>query len=315
MKEDIYIIVRGRIWREKNTLIFTGKNTKYVIPINRISSIHLFGNSIITSQILKLLSKKKIPVFFYTEFGQFIGRFIPNFLPDGKLRIRQYEIFLNNRIKYGISILKSIQNSMLYQIKSKYSTIHYNLIKNIDVDRSNSIEMIRGLEANLWKIFYDYIRSFTSNLSFDTRSFRPPKDEGNAIISFLNSILYSIVESDIRGNGLDVSLGFVHEPQKRISLALDIADIFKPVIVTPILFYFERNYKKEFFEKVENDRVYLSKEGRVKALELLRKKLENNVFYSRLNKEITIRSVIRFEIKRLKKSIENGYKFKEFSPW
>ena len=72
---------------------------------------------------------------------------------------------------------------------------------------------------------------------FDKREIRPPTSELNSLISFGNSLLYGTSLSEIYHTYLHPSISFLHEPsERRFSLALDLADIFKPVIVSRIIF-------------------------------------------------------------------------------
>ncbi|MDL0298323.1 CRISPR-associated endonuclease Cas1, partial [Clostridioides difficile] len=65
----------------------------------------------------------------------------------------------------------------------------------------------------------------------------PPKDPVNALMSFGNSIMYTNVLSEIYKTQLDPTISFLHEPStKRFSLSLDIAEIFKPIIIDTIIF-------------------------------------------------------------------------------
>ena len=65
---------------------------------------------------------------------------------------------------------------------------------------------------------------------FDSRTRRPPRNEVNAMISFGNTLLYSLISREIQKTALDVRVGFLHATNKRHeTLNLDIAEIFQDV--------------------------------------------------------------------------------------
>ena len=87
-----------------------------------------------------------------------------------------------------------------------------------------------------------YYRAFDGILSnpdfiFDKRSRRPPKNNLNTLISFGNSILYTVVLSEIYKTHMDPRIGFLHATNfRRFSLNLDVAEIFKPIIIDRLIF-------------------------------------------------------------------------------
>jgi CRISPR-associated protein Cas1 len=57
------------------------------------------------------------------------------------------------------------------------------------------------------------------------------------MISFGNSLLYTTILSEIYRTHLDPRIGYLHESNRRsFSLNLDIAEVFKPIIVDKVIF-------------------------------------------------------------------------------
>ena len=74
-------------------------------------------------------------------------------------------------------------------------------------------------------------------IDFEKRVKRPPDNMINSLISFLNSVLYTKVLSEIYKTQLNPTISYLHEPSvKRFSLSLDTAEIFKPLIVDRLIF-------------------------------------------------------------------------------
>ncbi len=95
-----------------------------------------------------------------------------------------------------------------------------------------------GVESTLWKEFYGLFASLLKHFEFRERNRNPPRDEVNALISLGNSVLYTVALSEIRKTYLHPpAISFLHEPplERRYSLSLDLADVFKPVTVFRVI--------------------------------------------------------------------------------
>lgn len=96
-----------------------------------------------------------------------------------------------------------------------------------------SVTSLRGVEGNLRKeIFGIWRRRLDPDWQFVKRNRRPPEDPVNALISYGNSIVYRLCLPPLLKSGLHPALGIMHEERSgRDSLSLDLAEIFKPLIV------------------------------------------------------------------------------------
>src|SRR5690606_27974042 len=72
---------------------------------------------------------------------------------------------------------------------------------------------------------------------FEGRNRRPPSNALNAAISFGNALSYALCVKALYRTALDPTLSYLHEPgDRRYSLALDLAEVFKPLLVDRALF-------------------------------------------------------------------------------
>ena len=75
------------------------------------------------------------------------------------------------------------------------------------------------------------------DLEFQKRVRRPPDNMVNAMISYTNGLVYSSCLTQIYRSQLNPTISFLHEPGfRRFSLALDLAEVFKPILADRILF-------------------------------------------------------------------------------
>ena len=314
MKEHIYLLSNGIVYREQNTLVIAGTE-KFVIPIKRIASLHVYGNISISSITLKLLSKNNVPVHFFSKIGTYYGSFFPyKYKQSGMVLLAQSKAFFERREKIAKSMVEGLKNTILHFLKNHYEREIIEKIKSVDVSCDN-VEKIRSDESKIWKHFYDFLRSKLKNLEFDSRSYRPPKDEGNAVISFVNSLLYGAILNEIHNTELSPAISYLHEPmERRISLVLDIADIFKPAIMGNVLLNADKLLNDTYFEK-EKFGVYLSREGRKKITELFENKMKTVVYSKKFKRKVSIRTVIRGECIRLRDALLSEKEYTPFVPW
>ena len=139
----------------------------------------------------------------------------------------------------------------------RYYKVDNNLIELIKKESEN-LDYVRGYTningyrgSKSRKTYYKSFNQILKNgYSFDKREKRPPKDPINALMSFGNSIMYTNVLKEMYKTQLDPTISFLHEPSsKRFSLSLDIAEIFKPLIIDPIIFSLvnNRRLRKRFY--------------------------------------------------------------------
>ena len=95
-----------------------------------------------------------------------------------------------------------------------------------------------GIEGNIRKTYYQAWNTIIDqNIDFSKRVMRPPDNMINSLISFVNSLIYTKVLTEIYKTQINPTISYLHEPgAKRFSLALDISEIFKPLIGDRLIF-------------------------------------------------------------------------------
>lgn len=131
-------------------------------------------------------------------------------------------------LKYYSSRGKNV-GEQLQQAEQLYQRLNYNM----------TIEEMMALEGNIRETYFSSFDEILGNpdFAFEKRTRRPPRNYLNTLISFGNSILYTIVLSEIYNTHLDPRIGYLHTTNnRRFTLNLDIAEIFKPIIVDRTIF-------------------------------------------------------------------------------
>lgn len=278
------------------------------LPAESIEAFYTFGEVRFNSQFFKCLSIYSIPLHMFNYYGNYIGSFIPaDNEGDGSIQLLQSQFYFdeNKRLYIARKILEAaIKN--IYDNLSSYAYEGIELDEDINkignlleqVRLSYNIDELRGIEGNVRNIYYKcWPEIFKQKLDFDKRIKHPPYGIVNSLISFGNALMYAICISEIYRTRLNPYIGFIHEPgNNKHSLAYDISEIFKPIIVDKVIF---RVINLKILS--ENDfttkkGIYLLKEkSRQKFVEEFEKRLSTVITHKRLNRKVSYRSLIRME--------------------
>lgn len=284
-----------------------------IIPLARLNSIEVYGNIKISTPLLKLCNTLKIPCYFYSYYGKPIGQFIPENPIPCIVRLKQYEVYLNNhkRISIAKAIVRKTSQERLNLInKFDKDNLCVNYITHIikynnKINLVKTISELRGLEGNIMKNFFESFSKLLYQLPFEGRSRRPPRDEANSILSFGNVLLYNTVHAEIYKCSLDPLVGFLHDPhENRNSLAVDIAEMFRPLIVDNLILRLDhkRTLLPCHFDK-DQFKCYLNQKGKKIWINEYKKFLRSSIQYTPLKRYISLKEEIKLECYNLVKYI------------
>ena len=326
INNEYHIVNEGILSQSDYTILFENKNKKVYIPIEATKILNIYSNIIINSNFFNLMNSKNIIVNLFDKHNRYIGKFIPNNTRKScLLLLKQVEIY--NDYNKRMNMAKDILSSEIYNLKSnlKYYNRRYNhdikekikLIEKTEkeINLIKEHEKLLLCEARIKGIYYSCFNEILQNekFKFIKRSKRPPQDPINALISFGNTLLYNYIAKEIYKTKLDIRIAYLHSSNNRYeSLNLDLADIFKPIIVDKIIF-------KLINKKIINDRlhfeninggVYLTGEGKNIVINEFYKKIKDITTIG--NNKMSYEKIIRKEIYKLSNSIMNEEKYKAF---
>ncbi|MEM1653812.1 MAG: type I-B CRISPR-associated endonuclease Cas1b [Candidatus Micrarchaeia archaeon] len=322
MKEPVYITSEGILIREGNTLYFMNKDGKKALPVENISDIYCYGDVSVRSGAASLLMKIGIPVHFFNMYGGYEGSLYPRInLNSGLVVVQQAAHYLDphKRVEIATEMISGIKHNILqtlryYKKHGKELSAEINAIENEEI--KGDIETLRSVEGRIWAVYYQSFNKIVERFKMTTREIRPPNDEMNAMISFGNSLLYSTTLSEIYNTYLHPSISFMHEPsERRFSLALDIADIFKPIIVERTIFNLINN---KMISEDDFDRdigILLNDQGKKTFIKEYNEKLNTTIRHPELNRDVSYRYLIRLECYKLIKHMIGDKKYVSFKMW
>lgn len=318
-----YIFSNGVLRREEKSVIFeiAGGEKKF-IPVENIEQIYVFGEVHFNNKFLNFIAQKGICLHIFNYYGFYSGSFYPRetFL-SGDLLIKQVEFYLDEKKRIEIASLivegavhnlkRNIQKREKFKEEIKKIEEYENRIKNTE-----TIPELMSIEAHIRKIYYECFEKIT-NWEFKERSIMPPQNPLNALISFGNSLVYTSILKEIYNTPLNPTISYLHEPsERRFSLALDVAEIFKPVLSDRLIFKMINlnEIKEENFEKALEG-IYLNEEGRKVFVENFDKLLNTTILHRKLRKKIKYKTLIRLELYKIIKHLLREKKYSPLKVW
>jgi CRISPR-associated protein Cas1 len=175
-----------------------------------------------------------------------------------------------------------------------------------------------GVEGNIREVYYRAFNTIIDqDIQFEKRVKHPPDNLINTMISFANSIVYTTVLSEIYKTQLDPLVSFLHEPgERRFSLSLDIAEIFKPMLADRMIFSLlnKNQITEKSFEK-ELNYLYLKDEARKVIAKDFDERLKTTVRHKTLTRNVSYRQLIRLELYKLIKHLIGEKEYEGFKIW
>lgn len=326
MNRPIYIFSNGEIKRKDNTICLETEEGKNYIPVENTNEIYVFGEVQINKRFLEFLTQNQIILHFFNHYNYYIGSFYPReFMNSGYMILKQAEHYLDKekRLILAREFVRGAVKNIL-QVINYYKNRGKNLediigkIKELEkrIDELTQIDEIMAIEGNIRERYYSSFDRILENpdFRFFKRSKRPPENNLNALISFGNSLIYAIILSEIYRTHLDPRIGFLHATNfRRFTLNLDIAEIFKPIIIDRVIFTLvgKKIIKKNDFEK-DFEGLILKENAKKEFIKELEAKLSNTFNHRQLGKNVSYRRLIRLELYKLEKHLMGEQKYIPF---
>lgn len=320
-----YISSSGRIQRKDNTIYLENQQgEKRAIPVEDVETIHLFGEVDLNTKVLNFLSQQNKTVHVYNYYGFYAGSFMPRDRDvSGDVTVKQVQHYLEpeKRLYLAHSFIVGAIHHIQRNLRSYNGTEEYQTKIRQELERANNangIPELMGCEGRARDTYYQAFNAVLKNgFTLERREKRPPTNPVNAMISFGNSMIYTTVLSEIYHTQLNATVSYLHEPrERRYSLSLDLSEIFKPLIVDPIIFKLVNDsmIKMEDFDE-DIGYCYLTATGRRKFVEEFDKKLSTTIKHRRLKRKVSYKTIIRLECYKLIKHFLGDEDYVPFKAW
>lgn len=333
MRKTFYLFNPGRLSRKDNTLKFVATDEdgneqppKY-IPVEGVSDLYVFGALDANSSLYNFLAKNGITVHFFDYYEHYTGSFMPkDYLLAGKMQVEQTLAYYDKKRRQDIAcrLIDGASANMLRNLRY-YANREKDLdreIERIEMYRASIGESIRidelmGIEGNIRQTYYDAFDIILSDLAMGGRTKQPPLNEVNALISFGNMMCYTLCLDMIYHTQLNPTISFLHEPgTRRYSLALDLAEVFKPLLVDRVIFRVinKKEVQSSDFD-VHTNGCTLKEKGKKAFIRAFEERLGETIQHRTMKKKVSYKHLVKLECYKLVKHILKIEEYKPFKIW
>jgi len=259
---------------DKRKLIVTNrlKNQRLEFNPHKIEhdSIIIDGHTgNISFESMRWLMKHDIHLTLLNWDGNLLATTLPDAPITGKLRIKQYQKYLDVSFRFEIArkIVQSKIDSSLHLLEqlSKFYDINIKKIQkgfaseaayftNKICTNPHDFRELLGYEGRISRIYFDCMEEvfgkLVSEFSFESRSNYDHKrnihasDEINALLNYGYSILASEIRKFLHSIGLDPQIGFLHEIlNSRTPLVYDVQELYRWLIDLSVIQLLEETPK------------------------------------------------------------------------
>lgn len=317
------------------------------VPAVHVDQVLIFGNVSITTPALSFLLQKEIDTVFLTLRGRYKGRLVGPSGGNGRLRLRQYQRASDPA--WALETARAIVVAKLHNTRTllrRYARRNP-LPRETSADggppgeagavhpltaaadqqseliaragRCRTVNSLNGAEGRAAAVYFSVFRHLIQGQewAFNTRNRRPPRDPVNALLSFGYTVLTHNVESAVRAVGLDPYIGFLHQvAYNRPSLALDLVEPFRPVVVDSVVLRCLNNriiLPHHFTYSDEGPYpVLLGDEGRARFIRELEARLNLQFKHPDSQERVTYRRCFQLQARRLARCLQTGNSYRPF---
>ena len=325
MKKTYYLFNPGQLSRKDNTLKFTpftedekGEMTEgqpRYIPVENTGEFYVFGSLTANSALYNFLGQQDIAVHFFDYYENYTGSFMPrDQLLSGKMLLAQTSFYQNKAKRLWIAqrfiegaVYNMLANLKYYNRRGKDTEPLIELIGQYaeKIPLSKDVDELMGLEGNIRQTYYEAFNLILNDFEMGPRTKQPPQNEVNALISFGNMMCYSQCLKAIHQTQLNPTISYLHSPgERRYSLALDVAEIFKPILVDKTIFKLlnKKALQEKHFDHQLN-KCLLNESGKKIFVQAFEERLEETFKHRKLNRSVSYRQTMKLECYKLAKHL------------
>lgn len=281
-----------------------------------ISHLAVFGNAQVTSQALRELCQRGIPVCYFTFGGWFSGITTGMTHKNVDLRCRQYTAAL--AIEQSLPIARQFVFGKLRNCRTLLRRNHTNPPPAVIAElgrlaekarTAESLDSLLGIEGagarSYFSAFNGMLKPGSAAFDFRGRNRRPPRDPVNALLSLLYAMLVKQATITAIAVGLDPFLGFYHQPKYgKPALALDLVEEFRPIIGDSVCLGLINNSMLtdgDFITRA--GAVALTQAGRRKVLEAYERRLDTLIAHPLFGYSISYRRIMEVQARLLSRHL------------
>ncbi|OGJ90205.1 MAG: subtype I-C CRISPR-associated endonuclease Cas1 [Candidatus Raymondbacteria bacterium RifOxyC12_full_50_8] len=308
----LYVTTQGAYLNKEGETVCVNvdREVRLRVPIHTVGAIVCFGNVSCSPFLMGFCGERNVGLCFLSENGHFLARVEGPVSGNVLLRREQYRRADDEKscvVMARACVIGKLSNARTvllrairdHQGKPGMETVgkvaEY-LKHHIEaLERQDNLESIRGLEGDAanayFGVFDSLIIAQKDSFFFHERSRRPPKDNVNALLSFLYTLLVHDVVSALESVGLDPAVGFLHKDRPgRPSLALDIMEELRPLLADRLALSLInlQQITGKGFKTTESGGVMMSDETRKKVIVAYQERKKEEIMHPYIEEKVEI---------------------------
>ena len=314
----VYVQAQGAVVGKSGDRLEVKQNGQVLqkVRLMEISHLALFGNVQVTTQAVRELCDRNIPICYFSYGGWFRG--ITNGMShkNVELRCRQYLGAMTPDMAWPIARqmvfgkIKNCRTMLRRNHREPPSGVLAELDRLADRARTaSSLDTLLGIEGAVARTYFSEFQGMVKarSLEFDFRgrNRRPPRDPVNAVLSFLYAMLIKQAMVTALMVGFDPYLGFYHQPRYgKPALALDLVEEFRPLIADSVCLSLINNGElgpEHFITR--GDAAGLTQNGRRKVIEAYERRMDTLVTHPLFGYAVSYRRILEIQARLLSRHL------------
>jgi CRISPR-associated protein Cas1 len=294
----------------ENVVVLVSGEPRFRMPVHNLDGIVTFGYTGASPGLMELCANRGVALSFLSQSGRFMARVTGRVSGNVLLRRKQYRVadsedgsariassFVVAKISNCRTVLQRAVRDHEANICAEDVTDASQVLSNhlMSVTEDTPLEMLRGIEgaaANVYFSAFDHlILANKQAFFFKERSRRPPRDNMNALLSFLYTLLVHDVQSALEAVGLDPQVGFLHRDRPgRPGLALDMMEELRPFLADRLALSLvnRKQVSPSGFSILESGAVVMDDKTRKTVISAWQKRKQDKIAHPLLNEKIDI---------------------------
>lgn len=294
----------------ENLVVRVNDEEVFRTPIHYLEGIVTFGHMGASPALLGMCVEKGVTVSFLTEYGKHLATV--HGTPQGNvlLRRKQYRwadsdsesaalasAFIIGKIANCRTVLRRFisdygEKEETEDIKEASKVMARNVLR---LSKGPGLDEARGIEGETarkyFSVFDRLIVNQKEQFYMRGRNRRPPRDNVNALLSFLYTLLLHETKAALQTVGLDPYVGYLHRDRPgRLGLALDLMEEFRPYMADRLalnLINRQQLTGSDFVQK-ESGGVIMKDTARKTLLEAWQKRKQEELTHPFLEEKIPV---------------------------
>jgi CRISP-associated protein Cas1 len=302
------------------------------IPIREVERILVFGNVQLTTQVISTCLELQIPVIFLTQLGEYKGHLWSAEATDLLIETAQFERQKDGAFQLAIArsmvqgklwnskqlLLRLNRKKLLPEVAEAIGKLdeHWTAVGN--PANTGTVDQVRGYEGAGAALYFPALGRLvnSSGFSLTGRSFHPPQDPVNSLLSFGYTLLLNNVFSLLLAEGLNPYLGHLHGAERQKAyLAFDVMEEFRsPIVDSLVMKLVNQKVLKptDFTYPNAKGGIYLEEPARRVFLKAFEARICEKVSHPDVQESVSYRRVIQLQVRRYVKALLGNERYVPF---